>query len=77
MISTCQHCQSVLSAVTWTCVRGKFCPGERISSGSAPQIQDLSGCADEHEAIAPSSGHGTASDQRTPRAATNALCGDS
>lgn len=25
----CPHCDSVLSAVTWTCVRGKHCPGEK------------------------------------------------
>lgn len=44
----------------------------RISSGSAPQIHDVNGFADEHAAIAPSSGHGTVCDQRTTRAATNA-----
>lgn len=29
--NTCEHCGSVLSAVTWTCVRGAFCPGARPS----------------------------------------------
>lgn len=47
---------------------------ERISSGSAPQIQDESGFAGEHvAAIAPSLGHGTAGDPRIPRAATHTL----
>lgn len=47
---------------------------ECTSSGSAPQIQDVSGFAGEHVAtIAPSLGHGTAGDQRTPRAATDAF----
>lgn len=45
---------------------------ERIRSGSAPQIQDVSGFAGEHVAnIAPSPGHGTAGDQRITRAATD------
>jgi hypothetical protein len=26
----CPRCGSVLSIVTWTCVRGKFCPGEQL-----------------------------------------------
>lgn len=26
---TCQHCGSLLSAVTWQCVRGDHCPGVR------------------------------------------------
>lgn len=26
---TCEHCGSVLSIVTWTCVRGAYCPGAR------------------------------------------------
>lgn len=30
-METCKHCGSLLSAVTWTCVRGKHCPGgERL-----------------------------------------------
>lgn len=28
----CPRCGSVVSVVTWTCVRGQFCPGERSSS---------------------------------------------
>ena len=31
-MQTCKHCGSVLSAVTWNCVRGEHCPDERISS---------------------------------------------
>ena len=27
----CQHCGSVLSAVTWTCVRGEHCPGAKAA----------------------------------------------
>jgi hypothetical protein len=29
IMETCKHCGSLLSAVTWTCVRGNHCPGER------------------------------------------------
>lgn len=25
----CKHCGSGLSCVTWDCVRGKYCPGEK------------------------------------------------
>ncbi len=51
---------------------------ERISSGSAPQIHDERGYAGEHAATergsqTPSPGHGTAGDQCTTRAATDAL----
>jgi hypothetical protein len=48
---------------------------ERTSSGSAPSIHDVSGFADEH-GNRPLSGHGSVSDQRTTRAATDALFGD-
>lgn len=27
--TACRHCGSVLSAVTWECVRGRYCPGEK------------------------------------------------
>lgn len=51
---------------------------ERISSGSAPQIQNVRGYAGEHaecerSAQTPSPGHGTAGDQCVTRAATDAL----
>lgn len=46
---------------------------ESIPSGSAPPIPDAHGFADEHAANAPLSGHGTVSDQRTPRAAIDGL----
>lgn len=28
----CEHCGSIISAVTWTCVLGAFCPGARPSA---------------------------------------------
>lgn len=31
---TCPHCGSLLSAVTWTCVRGSYCPGNKSRRSS-------------------------------------------
>lgn len=51
----------------------EFIASESIHSGSAPPIHDVHGFTDEHAANAPSPGHGTVRDQRTPRAAIDGL----
>jgi len=48
VIALCQHCGSVLSAVTWECVRGKHCPGNK----SHPQ-PSLPGAVKAPEASVP------------------------
>lgn len=45
--------------------------GGGISSGSAPQVHDVRSYDGEHGQQPPRPGHGTASDQRTTRAATD------
>ena len=35
----CAHCGSVLSAVTWTCVRGAHCPGPEMTALGLPSAE--------------------------------------
>lgn len=51
----------------------EFIKPESIHSGSAPSIHERRGFADEHVTSVPSSGHGTAGDPGTPRAAIDGL----